>query len=148
MAFSSPFCSGKLWPGSADGSECTQKSDECCAAAPGIKSVESELDIFISSAGIALDRLNKMKNKAFVGHTGHFDNAINLAGSEVLESRKNDNTELRKICFVYPEVTARSCWVHGLLKSSMRKWRNCAVLHPVRRWPSRTVLRRSRSMEK
>ena len=119
-------------------SECTQKSDECCAAAPGIKSVVSELDIFISSAVIALDRMNKLKNNAFVGHTGHFDNAINLAGSEVLENRKIDNTEPRKICFVYPEVTARSCWVHGLLKSSMRKWRDCAVLHPVQCWPSRT----------
>ena len=114
-------------------SECMQKSDECCAAAPGIKSVVSELDIFISSAVIALDRMNKLKNNAFVGHTGDFDNAINLAGSEVLESRKIDNTEPRKICFVYPEVTARSCWVHGLLISSMRKWRNCAFLLPVRR---------------
>ena len=49
-------------------SECTQKSDECYAAAPGIKSVVSELDIFVSSAGIALDRMNRLKNKAFVGH--------------------------------------------------------------------------------
>ena len=82
-------------------SECMQKSDACCAAAPGIKSVVSELDIFISPAVIALDCMNKLKNNAFVGHTGDFDNAINLAGSEVLESRKIDNTEPRKICFVH-----------------------------------------------
>ena len=102
-------------------SQCTQKSDECCATAPGIKSVVSELDIFVSSAGIALDRMNKLKNNAFVGYTGHFDNAINLAGSEGLEGMKiEDLTRLRRM-FRLPRrprcdrvgLQERCCGVHG-----------------------------------
>ena len=59
-------------------SEYTQKSDECCAAALGIKSVVSELDIFISSAGnlniMTSVRTKKLKRTAFVGNTSHFEN--------------------------------------------------------------------------
>ena len=111
-------------------SECTQKSDECCAMAPGIKSVVSELDIFISSAGIALDHMNKLKNNAFVGYTGHFDNAINLVGSEGLEGMKIDDfTRLRRM-FLLPRrprcdrvgLQERCCGAQG-------RWKNCENAH-------------------
>ena len=59
---------------------------------------ECVLCLSSTSAGIALDRMNKLKNNAFVGYTGHFDNAINLADSEGLEGLKIDDfTRLRRM---------------------------------------------------
>ena len=46
-----------------------------------------------------------IKNSAFVGNTGHFDNEIDLAGSEGLEGMKVYN--IKKIF---------SCWLHVLPK--------------------------------
>ena len=47
----------------------------------------SEIVIFVSSTGnfniITLDHMNKLKNIAFVGNTGHFDNEINFAALTV-----------------------------------------------------------------
>ena len=58
-----------------------------------IETVLLEINILVSSTGnfkiIALDRMNKLKNNAFVGNTGHFDNEINLVGSEGLEGHEN-----------------------------------------------------------
>ena len=57
-----------------------------------IETIMSEIDIVVSSTGncniSTLDHLKKLKNNAFVGNTGHFDNEIDLAGSEGLEGMK------------------------------------------------------------
>ena len=51
--------------------------------------VVSEIGIFVYSTGnfniIALDHMNKLKNYALVGNTGHFDNEINFAAVTVDE---------------------------------------------------------------
>ena len=56
-----------------------------------IESVVSVVDIFASSTGylnvISLDHMKMIKNNAIVGSTGHFDNEIDLDGSEGVEGR-------------------------------------------------------------
>ena len=93
--------------GSQHLSECTQKSDECCAAAPGIVSVVSELDIFISSAGnfniMTLVRTKKLKRTAFVGNTSHFENRIDLVAQKAWRAGKSTNTAPRKIFLSTPK---------------------------------------------
>ena len=46
----------------------------------------SGIDIFASSTGsfntITLDYMKKMRNNAIVGNIGHFDDEVDLAGSE------------------------------------------------------------------
>ena len=70
----------------------------------------SEFDIFVSSAGNfnfgTLDHVKKLTNNAFVGNTGHFDNEIDLAGSEGLEGLKVDNIEPPKCFSSSPLATA------------------------------------------
>ena len=77
----------------------------------------SEIGIFVSSTGnfniIALDHMNKLKNIAFVGNSEHFDNEINLAGSEGLKGTKVDDIELQKFFSSSPFVTVRP-WALGL----------------------------------
>ena len=46
---------------------------------------------------ITLDHVKKLKNNAFVGNTGHFDDEIGLADSEGLEGMKVDNIKPQKI---------------------------------------------------
>ena len=122
-------------------SECTQKSDECCATAPGFKSVVSELDIFISSAGIALDRMNKLKNNAFVGYTGHFDNAINLVGSEGLEGMKIDDfTRLRRMFLLLRRPRCDRVGLQERCCGAQGRWKNCENAHLS---PGPAVVRRS-----
>ena len=43
-----------------------------------------------------------MKNSAFVGNTGHVDNAIDLSGSEGLEGLKVDSIKPPKIVLFSP----------------------------------------------
>ena len=43
--------------------------------------------------------MNKLKNNAFVGNTGHFDNEINLAGSECLDGMLVDDFCFRRVSF-------------------------------------------------
>ena len=51
-----------------------------------IETVMLAIDLFVSSTSHfnidTLDHMNKLKNTAFVGNTGHFDNRIDLPGSE------------------------------------------------------------------
>ena len=58
----------------------------------------SQIDIFISPARIiTLDHTKKLKYNTFVGNTGHFDNEIDLAGSErVSKARKSTTASLRR----------------------------------------------------
>ena len=73
-----------------------------------IETVTSEFDISVSSTNnfniIALDHMNKLKNTAFVGNTGHFDNEINLSGSKGLDGMKVDDIELQKFFSSSPFV--------------------------------------------
>ena len=46
-----------------------------------IEIVVLEIDILASSTGNFNISVEKLKNSAFVGNTGHFDNEIDLAGS-------------------------------------------------------------------
>ena len=69
----------------------------------------SEIDIFVSSTGnfniSALGHLRKSKNNAFVGNTGHFDDEIDLIGSECVEGMKVDNITPQKIVLSSPLAT-------------------------------------------
>ena len=60
---------------------------------------------------ITLDHMKKLKNNAFVGNTGHFDNEIDLAGSEGLECMKSTTTSLRRsFSRRFPQVARQ--WIH------------------------------------
>ena len=51
-----------------------------------VEIVMSEIDLFVSSTSIVtLDHKKKLKNNAFVGNTGHFDNEIDFAGTKGLD---------------------------------------------------------------
>ena len=62
-----------------------------CKVTVAIDTVTSEIDSFISS--FILDNIKKLKNSAFVGNTGHFDNEIDFAVSEGFGDMKLDNIE-------------------------------------------------------
>ena len=46
--------------------------------------------------------MNMMKNSAFVGNTGHFDNEIDMADPEGWEGMKVDNIKPQVDPFVFP----------------------------------------------
>ena len=59
---------------------------QACYEAVQVESVMSEIDIFVSPTGIiTLDHMKKLMHNTFVGNTGHFDNEVDLAGSEGLD---------------------------------------------------------------
>ena len=48
-----------------------------------VETVMSEIDIFcFLNEYHTFDHMKKLKNNTFVGNTGHFDNEMDLAGSE------------------------------------------------------------------
>ena len=69
----------------------------------------SEIDTFASSTGyfnvISLDHTKMMKKNAKVGSTGHWDNEIDLAGSEGLEGIKIHNIKPQEMFSSSPLVT-------------------------------------------
>ena len=96
-----------------------------------VETTVSEIDIFVSPTSIiTLDHMDKLKNNTLVGNTkvGHFDNEIDLAGSEGVESTKVGSIVLQKIVSHYPFATGCSCRLQArqnfVPKSSMRKWRH------------------------
>ena len=53
-----------------------------------VGTVMSEIDIFISSTSfITSDHKKLLKNSTFVGNTEHFDNEVDFAGSEGLDTK-------------------------------------------------------------
>ena len=81
--------------------------DSFCALQACFEGVQietvSEIDIFVSSKStITLDHMKKLKNNTFVGNTRHFDNEIDLAGSECLEGFSSS-----------PLVTGCFCWLQA-----------------------------------
>ena len=52
---------------------------------------------------VTLGHMKKLKNNAFVGNTGHFDNAIDSAGPEGLEGVKVENFKPQVDRFVFPD---------------------------------------------
>ena len=44
--------------------------------------------------------MKKLKNNTFVGNTGHFDNEVDLAGSEGFEGTEVDHIKPQKIVLV------------------------------------------------
>ena len=61
---------------------------------------------FVSSTSIiTFDHMKKLKNNTFVGNTAHFDNEINLAGSEGFQGHgRSDHIKPQKLVLVSP------CW--------------------------------------
>ena len=56
---------------------------QACSEGLQVEIVMSEFDIFVSSMGIiTLDHMKSLKNITLDGNTGHFDEEIDLAGSE------------------------------------------------------------------
>ena len=56
---------------------------------------------FVSSTSIiTFDHMKKLKNNTFVGNTGHFDNEVDLAGSEGFEGTEVDHIKPQKIVLV------------------------------------------------
>ena len=53
--------------------------------------------------------MNMMKNSAFVGNTGHFDNEIDMADPEGWEGMKVDNIKPQVDPFVFPVGLSTSC---------------------------------------
>ena len=80
-----------------------------CAVAPGIESVVSEIDIFISYSGniniITLGHIKKKMTMPFVRDLGHFDNAIDLACLAGVEGMKVDCTKAQSIFSSSPLVS-------------------------------------------
>ena len=65
-----------------------------------IETVMSETSLFLSTGNLNISTLvhtNVLRNTAFVGNTGHFDNEIDFAGSEGLDGMRVDNTKPQKI---------------------------------------------------
>ena len=55
----------------------------------GVETVMSEIDVFVSSTGvITLDHMRKLNDITLVGNTEHFDNEIDLVGSEDFRWRR------------------------------------------------------------
>ena len=66
-----------------------------------------EINIFTSAIGnfniITLEHKKKMKKNAIVGNIGHFDNEIDMAGIEGMESIKVQNIKPQVGRFVFPD---------------------------------------------
>ena len=63
----------------------------------------SEFDIFVSSLSIfTLDHMKNLKINTLDGNTRHFDNELDLAGSEGFEGTQVDHIKPQKIVLVFP----------------------------------------------
>ena len=99
----------------------------------------SEIDIFVCpTCIITLDHMNKLKYNTFVGNTGHFDNEVDMAGSEGFEGTEVDHIKPKKIVLVSP--VGHSVIMMRRLKSTFHRFpkkKKCGVRPPVRRSPAR-----------
>ena len=79
----------QVWSGTSSG-DCALQACFEGVQSVAIGTVMSEIDIFISTTGnlifSTLDHMKKLENNAFVGNIGHFDNEIDLAGSDTFSS--------------------------------------------------------------
>ena len=93
-------------------------------------SVVSEIDIFTSATGnlsFTLAHVKKMKNNAIIGDIGHFDNEIDMAGSEGVPCIEVEN--------IKPQV---------IVSVPRRTWRHRACLCQVAEFGRRHRFRRER----
>ena len=73
---------------------------QACYETVQVKTVMSEIDIFVSPTGIiTLDHMEKLKHSTFVGNIGHFDDEIDFAAQRAWTS------SLRRLLSSPPLVT-------------------------------------------
>ena len=83
--------------------ECDPSCAQACYEGVQVETVMSEIDIFVTpTAIITFDHMKKLKNKTFIGNTGHCCNEVDLAGSEGFEGTEVDHIKLQKIVIVSP----------------------------------------------
>ena len=78
--------------------------------------------------------MNKLKYNTFVGNTGHFDNEVDVAGSDGFEGTELDHIKPKKIVLVSP--VGHSVIMMRRLKSTFHrlKKKKCGVRPPAARW--------------
>ena len=79
---------------------CALQSCSVVVQMEDIETVVSETSLFLSTGNFNISTLvhtNVLRNTAFVGNTGHFDNEIDFGGSRGLDGKRVDNTKPQKI---------------------------------------------------